>query len=684
MKKISTIFAVIALVLGTTAFAEQVKLNSPVIRQGDVITVTGNIPEEYAGQNVSLQVIKPNGTFGSLESISYIGEYKSSADGSFECTFTEPSSTTSDINYYVYVGSKGLEWACFTVAQGSANVLDYGAVNDLSADSSSAIQAAVDAVYAGGGGVVYFPAGSYLIENSINLYSNVTLQGRFESAVQINSQCGFSINSAENVCIDGLDIAGNGNSYIAKVNSSDNVRIKDIMAQNIALTDVNASENVVMSHCTADGKTTELTAIKVYNSGMLVDGNIFSGYSSAINADNSNITVNDNVFRSGKISFTNCRGANIFNNRFATADIDFVDCINGKFSMCNLSDGAKLSLCGGNDNFRVENNTIKSESKNVEMMNIGGENTPERLIHINGNNFWYGAAADGMGSGTGVTKINVANTDILTFSENYFNNTVILIRDCTNMKFSANMLMLENVLTADGEMLLLSNVSKSEVDGNSLINNAEQTVMSVGIKLSEQCENITIRNNSINGILSVYVIEANGGINIHNNYLDAILCSEEVSVSLINNRTCDGISVDVSYMPQSESGSRYFYTTPSDYLGKIYTDGEWKNFGEIADIEAKSFVIEQTGGTINAVYSAYDLESTDVMILAIYDDSQNLIKTDITKASDTTKISRTITLEDTGKTYTVKGFLWNGIDTMEPIYYTRELQTEVMETEVTE
>src|ERR1051326_1500242 len=62
-------------------------------------------------------------------------------------------------------------------AQASArvfNVRDYGAKGDGAAIDSPAINAAIDAAAAAGGGTVFFPAGSYL-SFSLRLKSHLTL-----------------------------------------------------------------------------------------------------------------------------------------------------------------------------------------------------------------------------------------------------------------------------------------------------------------------------------------------------------------------------------------------------------------------------------------------------------------------------------------------------------------------------
>lgn len=59
----------------------------------------------------------------------------------------------------------------------SVNVKDYGAVGDLVADDTAEIQAAIDAVSAAGGGVVYFPKGDYKVTSAVTVPTKVHLQG---------------------------------------------------------------------------------------------------------------------------------------------------------------------------------------------------------------------------------------------------------------------------------------------------------------------------------------------------------------------------------------------------------------------------------------------------------------------------------------------------------------------------
>jgi len=62
-------------------------------------------------------------------------------------------------------------------AMGMVNVKGFGAKGDGVTDDTEAIQAAIDAVKAAGGGIVFFPPGVYNITATIQLRVNVTIMG---------------------------------------------------------------------------------------------------------------------------------------------------------------------------------------------------------------------------------------------------------------------------------------------------------------------------------------------------------------------------------------------------------------------------------------------------------------------------------------------------------------------------
>jgi hypothetical protein len=81
--------------------------------------------------------------------------------------------------------------ASFSMIDGSLfNVLDYGAVGDGVTDDTAAIQAAIDAAAAQGGGIVKLPYGQFLVSELIfdNGYAQVMLEGSINAYTYSNPQ----------------------------------------------------------------------------------------------------------------------------------------------------------------------------------------------------------------------------------------------------------------------------------------------------------------------------------------------------------------------------------------------------------------------------------------------------------------------------------------------------------------
>jgi Pectate lyase superfamily protein len=80
----------------------------------------------------------------------------------------------------------------------AASVKQFGATGNGVTDDTAAIQAAIDATAAAGGGMVFFPAGVYVISASINFKANVTCEGEFG---------GTMIEMADNAHLNGMFVS---------------------------------------------------------------------------------------------------------------------------------------------------------------------------------------------------------------------------------------------------------------------------------------------------------------------------------------------------------------------------------------------------------------------------------------------------------------------------------------------
>lgn len=67
------------------------------------------------------------------------------------------------------------------------NVKHYGALGDGSTNDTTAIQAALDAANTAGGGIVYFPKGTYMKSTALTIGSNTILQGEGKASIVRNA-----------------------------------------------------------------------------------------------------------------------------------------------------------------------------------------------------------------------------------------------------------------------------------------------------------------------------------------------------------------------------------------------------------------------------------------------------------------------------------------------------------------
>ncbi|MEA2720519.1 MAG: hypothetical protein QOJ39_2383 [Candidatus Eremiobacteraeota bacterium] len=112
------------------------------------------------------------------------------------------------------------------MATGVYNVLDYGADNTGASDSKTAIQNTVNAVVSGGGGIVFFPIGTYLVSDWVTFGgSNLIVEG--QGSATIVKQAGtawqqngiFLANGKSRITIRDMQIWGNGYADATRMNS---------------------------------------------------------------------------------------------------------------------------------------------------------------------------------------------------------------------------------------------------------------------------------------------------------------------------------------------------------------------------------------------------------------------------------------------------------------------------------
>lgn len=155
------------------------------------------------------------------------------------------------------------------------SVAEFGAKGDGVTDDTAAIQAAIDAVHAEGGGEVHIPSGTYILSNSLTIYSYIKLIGSSQYAVTIKQT---NVNAAHIYATDviyptikditfvglGMDSAGGGGIFLTRQNNDNTEGVN--------------FENVTVRNCAGSGITISCPITSVFTNVVCL-GLVGSGFS---------------------------------------------------------------------------------------------------------------------------------------------------------------------------------------------------------------------------------------------------------------------------------------------------------------------------------------------------------------------------------------------------------------------
>ena len=115
----------------------------------------------------------PVGTTDTLASVPHDQQHSNANDAieAIEAVIGKTGSTVpSSLMYRIAQLESGQSGQVF-------NVKDYGAIGNDTADATNAIQDAYDAADAAGGGIVYYPVGTYKTTDVVEMYPSVASRG---------------------------------------------------------------------------------------------------------------------------------------------------------------------------------------------------------------------------------------------------------------------------------------------------------------------------------------------------------------------------------------------------------------------------------------------------------------------------------------------------------------------------
>lgn len=204
-------------------------------------------------------------------------------------SLTTASSLQNSDALVIARGSSNYKVSLAALVGSPFNVKAFGATGDGSTNDSTAIQACIDAANSAGGGVVFFPPGTYIC-NDLNLYSNIMIVGRGDASIlkqptsvtdgvhllNVNKGTGGSADPSANitnVVIRDIQLIGRADTdtfteqvHLCNFNAvSDalffNIRFVNFRGDGIYLGSGNTgtierhNENITIASCTFDGTT---------------------------------------------------------------------------------------------------------------------------------------------------------------------------------------------------------------------------------------------------------------------------------------------------------------------------------------------------------------------------------------------------------------------------------------------
>lgn len=354
------------------------------------------------------------------------------------------------------------------------NAKAYGAVGNGTTDDTLALQAALDAINTAGGGILFVPKGTYVITDSLVVYSNTIVIGESIAGTIFLSQCETAVNllrtntGSSHCAFEKFSINGNKASY-------------------------ESSSGLFLAGSYHTVREVYVYDIKTY------DGIIAGSSSSQITIDNCwvigtnriGIAVNDNTsyikITNNYIEATGAGGINIIGGSVSNVLVDH-----------NMTkDTGEDCICG-----------YYPTNTNLVITNNIGINAGNNAIHMGGNkikvsnNFFYTAAQHGMyfanSDESAATDLQI--TDNFIEDANGVAGEGIYVYNYTDVQVNNN-----HIAHNSTQGCYIINSSHFTVNGNNISGNAGN-----GIRIYNSPYG-TISNNSVNSNSSTGVFISDDG-----------------------------------------------------------------------------------------------------------------------------------------------------------------------------
>ena len=294
------------------------------------------------------------------------------------------------------------------------NVKDYGAKGDGTTDDTTAIQNAFNAVSTAGGGLVFFPQGTYVIASDITVPSNCTIEGAGRDSILFakasTSPNLLNCSGSSHIIISKLQLNGNkanvtilGIQYTQEngiyLHNSDDITIRDCYIHDCMVSGIMAnggSTNIMITNC---------RMVSNYDNQIYIRAQNTSPYSAC-----SYISITGCECSGGSFSGIQILGSSYF---AITGNVCYSNGPTSGQGDGIGSEGASYGTISGNTCY---NNGI--QGINIRYTSEVGSNQASNHINVVGNTIYNHTSTGGDAGGIGVSDSN----HITVATNHLFNN----------------------------------------------------------------------------------------------------------------------------------------------------------------------------------------------------------------------------------------------------------------------